>query len=207
MGRQKFLIFFLILFVNTAFAQVENKTEFYFNGGLSFPLQPRHMKEYLFMGYNIGLGFGYVSSQSISLIGSFDYNIFSINEENLLRDMELGDFNLNINHNSQRIISFYGNLKYSIVSQPQSFSPYVIGGIGWMRISDGSVRLFLTDANRLIIFSVIEAQSVFSVLFGGGFEMSNFGLLKIFIQGTYRIGFTEHENTNYLQMKVGMILN
>jgi hypothetical protein len=51
----------------------------------------------------------------------------------------------------------------------------------------------------------VEEETAFGAAVGGGFEMGFSSKASLFVEGTYRIAFTEDESTKYLPIRIGLV--
>lgn len=201
MFRAWVLLLVAAVVVSTATAQEEKKLVLSLSGGLSFPSQPQDFSDYWNMGFNVGAGIGYSFSPSLSLGGSFDYSNFSFDADALLHKAGFAGYGISISGGSASIITVHANLKFSLIPQGASVSPYLLGGLGFFSLSASDVKVSYQGLNATVSPG---SESAFSIHFGAGLDIPIAQTTDLFLQLAYGIGFTEDKSTNYLPVKSGV---
>ena len=200
MKVQLFLMFFMAS-ASFVSAQNENKTEFYINGGMTFPFAPNKFSDYWNKGFNFGGGIGYLINPNLSFVGNVNYNTFSFNDEEFLNDYGFGGYGITISGADASIITVSWNLKTSLQPITTNVRPYLCGGIGYFRLSKSDVTVSLIGESETVEG---DSESAVSVLFGGGTDFKINENMDFFIEFKYTIGFTEGEKTTMLPLKLGV---
>ena len=179
------------------------KIEVHLIGGVSFPSQPDQFTDYWNFGYNIGGGFGYRFSRTFSSSVLLNYNNFPFNEGKLLRELGIEGMGIEVDGGSSIIITLSGSVKARFIDDPNSFSPYLVGGMGYFKLATSDVKLTYGYQSETI---KSESESAFNILFGGGIEVP-IGMNKyFFFELNYGLGFTNENYTGYIPVKLGFII-
>jgi len=202
-----FLIIISCLLSNnlTAQAQYDNKTAYYINSGLSIPSAPDGFSDWYKVGFNFGGGISYPLTDVFSLRGYYAFNSFKFDEDPFLEDFGLSGLGIEIDGGSFTIIQGTANLKISLPTSPDSkANPYFTGGIGFMRSSIGDITATFVGGS---LSQDGDSETAFSIDFGAGLDITINGKTALFFEGTYTIGFTEDESTQYFPIRIGIIFH
>jgi opacity protein-like surface antigen len=191
----------LLLTITLSSPSQEKVNDFYISGGLSFPSGPQVFSDYWKMGFNVGGGFGFPLSTSVSLIAIVDYNNFSFDEEGFLKAFGFSNYGLSITGGSASIFTVNGNIKILLNTTPNTTSPYIIGGLGFFSLSTSDVTVSGSGGSVNVAG---DSESAFNVQFGLGIDIPTSSTMNVFIEGRYGIGFTKEENTSFLPIRIGL---
>jgi opacity protein-like surface antigen len=178
-----FLIFAWVIAV-----QAQGKNDVYVGAGLSLPLNPQSFSDQWNMGYNGGIGYGFGLTHAFSVIGSLEYNYFTIDKKK----------NADITGGSVSIVTISGNVKCKPVSGSNPISPYLLGGLGFF---------YLSTSNEAVGKTLIksgDSESAILILLGAGFDFHINNTDNVFIEAKYGVGFAKKENTTYLPVRIGL---
>jgi len=191
----------LLASATTAFGQGTNGLELYLNSGISFPSNPDEFADYWSTGFNFGGGAGYSVDPNLTLVAYFDYNDFNFDDERFLEDYGFTGYGISITGGEASSITLSGNLKVTLLPSPEPVRPYLLGGVGWTRISIGDVTIYGPGGSVTVEG---ESETAFSVLLGAGIDFTLTEGMDLFIQGGYSIAFTEEESTEIFPVKLGI---
>jgi len=194
-------VFVSLLILSFASLSQEKNNDFYIGAGLSFPSGPQIFSDYWKMGFNVGGGFGFPLSPSISLIGTIDYNNFAFDESGFLKALGYSNSGINVSGGSASIFTIDGNIKILLNTIPKSTTPYIVCGVGFFSLSTADVTV--SGGGSSVRVSG-DSESAFSIQFGAGIDIPAGEAMNIYIEGKYGIGFTKGENTAYLPLRAGI---
>jgi len=196
------IILIVIIIVFSATAQ-EKHSAFHFNTGFSVPVSPDNFTDYWQVAYNLGGGVSYYFTPSFSIQAYFDYNNFSVNEDEILEDSGLDDYNVTLSGGNISTTYISGNIQYNIIDTNHKVSPYIFTGVGFLH--RGVKDLTITDGYDT---EELEGNSddAFAIDFGAGLQINFAPNFSLFGDVRYLIGFTEDENTIYVPFRVGGII-
>lgn len=198
-----FIMLLSLMIVNNGFTQDEKKLELTLGGGLSLPLNPTDFSDYWTAGFNGVAGLGYVISEGVIISGSIGYNIFPLNEEELLKDAGLTNAGVSTEGGAVSILFLSANFKGVLTPSSKSVRPYLAGGIGYFNLSSDEVTL--TDGINSVTTSS-ESESAFGLSGMGGIEFPVSNNTLIFIEAGYLRGLTEGDNTAIIFARGGINL-
>jgi opacity protein-like surface antigen len=194
-----------VIFVMTiAHSQEEHKASLLFGCGVSFPSQPELFSDYWDMGFNLNAGFGFHLSPRLTLEGTVEYNNFAFDDEQLLNDLGASGYGITIEGGSATIFSVLAGLKANLLPPDRPVSPYFIGDIGVLNLSTDDVTVSAPGVNMKIKG---DSESAFTMVLGAGVDITAGESTTVFLQIAYGLGFTEHDNTNYVPLKAGLRVN
>jgi opacity protein-like surface antigen len=179
----------------------EKKTCLYFSGGLSFPSKPKEFTDYWNMGFNVGGGFGFDLTPSLSILGLAEYNNLSFNKDQFLRDFGFSSYGISLSGGAASILTVTGSLKILLNPSTSESRVYVLGGIGFFQVSTSDVQVSYQGRTET---AQGTKESAFSAHFGAGVDIPVGAETYIFLQGSYGMGFTKDEGTNYIPLKLGV---
>lgn len=199
----------LVLLSVPTMAQEESKFHFIVNGGLSEPDAPAEFKAGWKEGSNIGGGIGYRFSPHLAIQGLVNYDRFSVDSERLLSELDLGplpDFvDLEVTGAETSVLSLSGELKASLVGDPNRVSPYVTIGAGVADVKVGDITIstsFLGIEIEETMAGISETVAMATV--GAGLDIPFGERLGAFVEGRYQSNFTEGDTTDFSSIRAGI---
>jgi len=194
-------IFLLLGVTVNVFAQGTSKFEAYGNAGISFPIGPEDFSKYWKMGFNFGIGGGYVINPNLTLITYADFNSFSFDGDKWLKDNGLGGYGISLSGGGISIYTFSENLKITLPTTQSPVHPYLCGGAGLFIFSVNDI-----ESNDSTFTGKGYSENAFSVLLGAGADIAMGERVSLFVEGKYAIGFTKKTdgNTQILPIKIGI---
>jgi opacity protein-like surface antigen len=148
-------------------------------------------------GLNVGGGVSLPLGRALQLRGEVNYNRF-------LLDKEAADVPDNVSGGDATALTIMGTLKLPLSMQGQSWTPYLLGGGGYMHLA----------VNDIPGFGGSVSDNRAAAAFGAGADFplgdSNWAF---FVEGRYVIGFghtdefgQELKNENFVPLKIGLSL-
>ena len=197
-------------------AQEESKFHFIVNGGLSEPDAPAEFKAGWKDGSNIGGGIGYRFSPHLSVQGLLNYDRFSVDSEGLLSELDLGplpDFvDLEVTGAETSVLSLSGELKASLVGDPNRVSPYVTICAGVADVKVGDITISTSFLGLEIEIEIEEtmqgvSETVGMAAVGAGLDIPFGERLGAFVEGRYQSNFTEGDSMDFSSFHAGIRIN
>lgn len=193
---------------------------------LGYTPNSENIQNYWQNGFNIGGGLVFKLNSYLAVSTDFYYNYFSFNESQLSQDIGklLQDTSIiGIPYNENGLSISEGNLNiYELslnarIQYPfEKIRPYVIGGVGYMHVSQNPVNINYNDDFNVqpgpqqasaSFFDQIPGQKLDAVMFNGGVglvvKLSN--NVQPFLQANGVLGSTTDQNTIYYNLKFGFV--
>jgi opacity protein-like surface antigen len=176
------------------------------------------------MQYGGGIGAGIPLSPSITLVGSFEYYRFTLNEDGIregfdtkfMRDIwAFDDVTLNPSADPGSVMAISANVRIVPVRASGPLTPYFMVGIGAMRFSLGEIALPTTsqislDSSAVSITAarrITGGTETAALIQGGlGLDMRLTGMLNVFIEARFVRGLTQGLGTAYVPLTAGVRL-
>jgi hypothetical protein len=216
------LLVLVLLTMTMGNAQQNYGVEVSVSSGFVIPSSPMTFANYWRMQYGGGIGGGYALSQSITLLGSFEYYRFRLNEDGVnkgfdtkyMSDIWIFDrVSLNPSADPSSVIALSANVRVAPSTLSARLSPYFIAGIGVMHFSQSDIALPVTSV--LSINSAEIAMTADTKIVGGnetaGFVQGGMGIdfkvaesFNIFIEARCAIGLTKGQSTTYIPLMLGV---
>jgi opacity protein-like surface antigen len=207
----------------SASAEERPKLELFASGGLATPLTPSFFKDSWKNGWGVGGGAAYRFNSRLAIEGRIDYDELAFDQAGF-EDLVFGgigivpvDFGLGVEIEGADVslLSFVGDVKFSIVGDDKRISPYVMGGGGIGRLATGETTIRTTflpiyelylDPAFFPFEDTIEGQSETAPLitFGAGVDFRASRRITIFVDGRYQRLFTEGEPTDHGSVRGGV---
>ncbi len=224
MKRSSLLFLLLLLTITTVNAQQNPGVEISVSSGFAFPSSPMTFADYWNVQYGGGLRAGFPLSQSITLVGSFEYYQFKLNKDGVnrgfdteyLRDCWVFDHvSLNPSADPSTVTTVSANVRMAPSRLSGLLSPYFIGGIGVMRFSLSEIKLPTTSVLSIngsdvsmtaqqTITGGVETSAFFQ--FGMGFDVRITQSFDMFVEARYASGLNSGLRTIYLPITGGIKL-
>jgi opacity protein-like surface antigen len=179
----------------------EKNSSLFLSGGVSFPSKPKEFTDYWKMGFNVGGGFGFDLTPSLSILALADYNSLPFDEDQFLKDLGLSSYGISLSGGAASILTVTGSLKILLNPSSSASTVYVLGGIGFFQVSTSDIKVSYRGTTET---AQGTKESAFSAHFGAGVDIPVAGETYIFLQGSYGMGFTKDEGTYYIPLKLGM---
>lgn len=174
------------------------------SGGVGLPLKPTEIKDAYKMGFHGGAAVMFHLSKSVTIEGEADYTVFKIDDDKLLKEMNVSGMNLKFSGGDLSSLTIMGNLKLYLVPATNPLSLYVFGGGGLASVKFAEIEItipgFYTDKTPSTTESKAAAQA------GAGIQIGA-GSLTLFAEAKYVNVFTEDESFNYAPVRAGLIFN
>ncbi|MEX1274282.1 MAG: hypothetical protein WEE20_00015 [Bacteroidota bacterium] len=203
MRSLRHVAFVLILCSTATVAQEWSPLSFTVAGGASLPTKPQAFADYWSLGFNGGAAVGYSVARAWTLVGSVDYNYFGFDEEQFLKALGYEDAGLHTSGGAASILTLSGGIKYALITREDSESPYLIGTVGFFRVTSSDITV--SDDQSSVTFPG-DSENAFALLFGAGVDIPSGSNINFFFEGKFGIGFTKNESTTFVSVKVGVRL-
>lgn len=197
------LVLGLIFCSTVTVAQEWSPLSFTAAGGVSLPTKPQAFADYWALGFNGSVGASYTVARAWTLMTSIDYNRFAFDEEQFLKALGYEDAGLHTEGGAASILTLTGGIKYALMTRENSESPYLIGTVGFFRVSTSEITV--SDDQSSVTFPG-NSENAFALLFGAGVDIPSGSNINFFLEGRFGIGFTKTESTTFVPVKVGVRL-
>lgn len=197
------VLFILILCSASTVAQEWSPLSFTAAGGVSLPTKPQAFADYWSLGFNGGAGIGYSVGRAWTLTAGLEYNRFAFDEEQFLRALGYEDAGLHTEGGAASILTLTGGIKYALIPRNDTESPYLIGMLGYFRVSSSEITV--SDDQSSVTFPG-NSENALVLLFGAGIDIPSSSNLNLFLEGKIGIAFTKTETTTFVPFKVGVRL-
>ncbi|UCD16624.1 MAG: outer membrane beta-barrel protein [Candidatus Zixiibacteriota bacterium] len=207
MRKALLLTIVLLAFVSSSFAQ-GTKPALYLGGGLGLNMGPDEFKDYWKMGINFGGGVGIEVTPNFEILGSVYYNNFPMDEDEMIKLVEaiigVPVVGLGIEGGSTRILELMVNGKFNIPTgdEASSFSPYLLGGVGFGSLSFSDVTATYEGDSETL--EIDESATDIALNIGGGVSFEVGPKVGIFVEGRFVMVLTEGDSTTYLPVRAGV---
>lgn len=221
MKRSGTLFVLVLLTMTMGNAQEEYGVEVSVSTGYAFPASPMTFANYWNMQYGVGMRAGIPLSESMTLIGSFEYFRFKLSEEGVhdgfntdyMREIWVFDqVSLNPAADPSSITTVSANLRVAPSGLSGFVSPYFIGGVGVMSFSLSEITLQTTSVLSVngsnismtaeqIVVGGSETSACFQI--GMGFDVRATESFDVFVEGRYVSGMGKGRGAAYLPLTVG----
>ncbi|MEE9443468.1 MAG: outer membrane beta-barrel protein [candidate division Zixibacteria bacterium] len=197
-----------VIFATTGMAQT--KMSGYIGGGLGVPMSPSGFTDEHNMGPNFMGGLGFELSPSLELVCRVGYNMFPINEDAIMTELEaeLGPLpGVSIDGGTFKVLAFGADLKVNFQSSGDeaNMAPFIVLGLGMASTSFSDVTVSLGGMG--ITVPVDASETNFALNFGAGFNYMFSPSTGLFVDGRYCIILTEDESVSYLPIRAGLKFN
>jgi opacity protein-like surface antigen len=179
----------------------EKNSSLFLSGGASFPSKPKEFTDYWEMGFNVGGGFGFDLTPSLSILALAEYNNLPFNKDQFLKDFGFSSYGISLSGGAASILTVTGSLKILLNPSSSASTVYVLGGIGFFQVSTSDIKVSYQGRTET---AQGTKESAFSAHFGAGVDIPVGAETYIFLQGSYGMGFTKDEGTYYIPLKFGM---
>ena len=177
-----------------------------FSSGVLFPVGPNTFSDRWKSGANLGGGIHYCleEEQRVSLRATAEYSRLSPQKNEVLDELGIVDpgARLHVLDGSGSIWDLTVNLKISPRWTEGRVVPYLIGGAGLMRVSQDVTftRIGNTEPER-----VDQSGTDLGWSLGAGLDAKLARELTVFIEGQYKIVFSDDPGPRYLPIRIGVL--
>jgi hypothetical protein len=224
MKRLSILFVLVLLTVTPGNAQQDYGLEISASSGYVIPSSPMTFANYWNVQYGGGLRAGYPLSSSITLVGSFEYYQFKLNNDGVnkgfntpyMRDIWIfKSVSLSASADPSSVTTASANLRVAPSKLTGFLSPYFIGGVGVMRLSLKEIKLPTTSVLSVngsdiamtaqqAITGGAETSAFFQ--FGMGFDIRLSQSFDAIIEARYASGLNSGLRTTYVPITGGIKL-
>jgi opacity protein-like surface antigen len=204
MIRSITILLLLLSFFNPMQAQNEHKPILYVSAGITFLFEPEVLRHYWNSGPNFGIGLGYQVADDITLRGHLDYQRMTNDADEERADWD-NDDEVRYRRDAATIFTVIADLKVNMRPASKSFVPYLVLGVGHLRLS-------LTDMTATYMYQgqtytrKVDPKSATVFHMGAGCDFRLTNHVTLFVEGKYSIGYTDAHSTQYFPIKLGISL-
>lgn len=189
-------IMFILIFVLCAFTEGFSQDHFnpiyYFNSGLSFPMEPNDFSKYWKKGFNLGSGIEHAINSDVAAQVYFEYNTMPVNKKKLHLD------NLSVLGGRVSTYTLSFNLKAGQVNPDNNIGFYGIIGGGFFRGDQSG----LAPGNVSVL---VSTENCFSGHLGFGILRKLTPRYGVFIETKYALALNKGKNIQYVPVKLGVM--
>jgi hypothetical protein len=222
MRRISAVILFTGMMLAVAGAQESGGVEASLTSGYVFPSSPMAFANYWTIQYGGGLQVGIPLSESVSMVGSFEYYRFKMSETGVsegfdveyVRDIWIFDrVSLSPSADASSVIALSANLRVAPSPRAGSLSPYFTAGFGVMQLSIGEISLPVTSVltvggNNISMTAqnrIVGGKETALLLQSGiGIDLNVSESLSAFLEARYALGLTKGHSTSYIPLNIGL---
>jgi hypothetical protein len=224
MKRFCMVVALAMVMVTPGYAAPPGDLELMVSSGVVFPESPMTFRGYWTMQYGGGIGVGIPLSPFITLVGSFEYYSFKMDEDGVsqMYDTEYArdiwafeDVSLVPLASPSSVTAISVNMRVAPVSTSGLLSPYFVLGIGAMRFSLSEITLPMTS--HLVLDNSAVSMTAATRITGGtqtavllqgglGLDIRLSSLLNLFIEARFVRGLTEGVGVAYVPLTAGVKL-
>jgi opacity protein-like surface antigen len=169
-------------------------------GGSCIPVNPEQLQDLYNTGLNLEAGLGLTFSHGIRVYGAYDYNsIFA--DEQAVTDFVASqdpsfDTSSTVDSNPARVQTAMA-LAVVELTRNVSAKPYLIGGVGWMWLSNGDITYTGGTLGG-------GTESGFATALGAGVDFRAGYTMNVFVEAVWIVGFTGDDATQVVPVRVGI---
>jgi hypothetical protein len=222
MKRSALLLTLVLLAVMPGMAQQERGMEVSLISGFVLPSTPMAFANYWTIQYGGGVRAGFPLTQSVTVVGAFEYYRFTLNESGVknafatdyMRDIWVLDrVSLSPSADPSSVMAVSANVRIAPPVSTGLISPYFIAGIGVMSFSMSDVATPVTsvvsinNANITMIAEskIVGGKETAGLIQGGiGLDFSVARYFNAFVEARYTLGLTQGQRTSYIPLNVGI---
>jgi opacity protein-like surface antigen len=187
-------IIFVVVLGGIVSAQVPAKPfTAYLQGGLTTVSSPEVFKDLHKLGYNITGGVGFSAAPMFQIVGKLGYH--AISKDWIIPEGET------ITGGKVKVVTYGLDARFSPTTLVMPIKPYAYGGLGFAKISEGSIESSFVPIASL---SAIQKQTKFYFNAGAGVEFSAGPVFKMFIEAQYLNIKTEGDNLVMIPLSLGI---
>ena len=196
----------IIVIASMASSQTDKKTDLYLGVGIALPAGPQEFRDYWNMGFLASGGIGFSLTPAASLVLTVGYGAFPLNESEILKISGVPSYvTASIDGGTASGLDLAGNVKLSLMTAPNTVTPYLVVGAGYFSLSFSDVKVSASymgsSASQTMKF---DTESAFSTSFGAGIDIPAGETTSIFVEARYSIAFTKNDNTSYVPFRAGV---
>jgi hypothetical protein len=197
--------------VATAGATSADELRIHASGGVAFPLSPAEFSDFWKTGFSVGGGIGVWSSPCWEIVGSFHFQRHTADRSRQAADLLLEGMGLvsgvrAIEGRDAKVVTLTAEVRFHIPTESSSMSPFLAFGAGYFGISTTDARV-TPELEGLDPVTVLGDQDdAFGATFGAGVEAQVVSRVRLVFDSIYTIGFTERVSTQFLPLRLGLVL-
>jgi hypothetical protein len=222
MKRLAAMFVLVLLTMSMANAQKDYGVEVALSSGYVLPAAPMTFANYWNMQYGGCVRIGIPFSESVTLVGAFEYSRFRLNETGVskgfntdyMRDIWIfQDVSLKASADPSSVLTASVNVKLAPSGLSGLLAPYFIGGIGMMRFSLSEITLpttsvLLVNGSRISMTALQTitggAVTTAFVQFGIGFDIHITDSFDMFVEGRYASGLSKGRGAAIVPLNGGI---
>jgi opacity protein-like surface antigen len=222
MKRTGCAVILALMLMTGASAQESSDFTVFASSGVVLPSSPMAFANYWKMQYGGGVGVGYALTSSVTLMGSFEYYRFKLDEQGIqdgfdtqyMRDIWLfTDVTLHPSAAASSVKTISANLRMVPSASSRIMTPYGLAGVGLMSFAMAEIVVPTTNvitidgteipftADRTISGGTMTAAYI---QLGLGAEFDIITLIKPFVEARYVLGMTKGMRTIYIPLTAGV---
>lgn len=183
----KLIIITLLLISTSTFAQTPAKPfNLYFSAGTDFPVKPDFFNDFHKLGYNLTGGLGFSALPRIQAIGRVGLHKILKDWNSIKYADELGNVYEDAFDGGDITMITYGvDLKLDLSLPALPVKPYLLGGIGFAKLSEGDMKIMGAGVDALSDLEFIDEGNQFYYSLGGGVALSSGPMFSFFLEARY----------------------
>ena len=224
MKRSYVAVVLALVTITPGYAGLSDGLEIMASSGVVIPAASMTFATYWQMQYGGAVGAGIPLSEAVTLVGSFEYYRFTLNEDGVIRGFDtkfvrdiwvVDDVTLSPSADPSSVMAISASLRIAPVRTAGPLSPYFMVGIGVMRFSLGEIALPTTS--HLSLDSSAVAFTATRRITGGtetaallqaglGLDLRLASPVNVFIEARVVRGLTQGLGTVYVPLTAGVRL-
>jgi len=219
------MLLLAVLSIAVGNAQQKSGVEISLTSGYVLPSSPMAFANYWKIRYGGGLRAGIPLSESMTLVGSFEYYRFTMDETGVrngfdtdyMREIWIFDrVTLSPSADPSSVIALAANLRVAPSPRAGTLSPYFTAGIGLMQLSMGDISLPVTsvlsiDNNDIAMTAenrIVGGKKTAVLLQSGlGIDFTLTESVNAFVEARYAVGLTKGQTTGYIPLNIGVMIH
>jgi hypothetical protein len=213
-----------MVMVTPGYSAPPGDLELVVSSGVVFPESPMTFRGYWTMQYGGGLGVGIPLSPSITLVGSFEFYSFTLDEDGVSQTFDteyareiwaFDDVSLIPLAGSSSVAAISANIRVAPLPTTSLLSPYFVAGLGAIRFSLSEIALPM--ASHLVLDNSAVSMTAATRITGGtqtaalfqgglGLDIRLSSMLNVFIEARFVRGLTQGVGVAYVPLTAGVKL-
>jgi len=199
---------FLLLLSVSAFSQKAKKpqevVDYFFNSGVSLPLNPSEFDNFFPPALNAGAGIGYEFSPNWLLRGYVGYHRFILNRTDYANSYPaLRNGRGSVTGGDIDMFDFFFGFVSRITKKQNRFDPYFLMSGGIVQMVTKSIGVTMPDTSYTL---PSELDVSIAVQIGAGVNYALSEHVIVFLEANYNYAFSGEDRTQYLPVKAGIKL-
>lgn len=181
------LICLTALLATSVYAQTPAKPfNLYFSAGGTFPVKPDFFNDFHKLGYNLSGGLGFSALPRVQAIARVGLHKVLKDWNSIKYADELGNvYDDAIDGGDITGVSYGVDLQLDLGLPALPVKPYLLGGIGFMNLSEGDIKIPGANIDGLSDLEFIDSGNQFYWSLGGGVLLKSGPLFSFYLEGRY----------------------